>query len=557
MDDSNAVPPSADWDLVIVGAGFAGLQMLYRALQKRRRVLLVEAGSGVGGTWYWNRYPGARVDLESLEYSLSFSEELQQDWEWSERYASQPELERYARHVADRFKLWPHMRFDTRVASAHFDEAAGLWTLRTQQGDSLHTRFCVMATGLLSAPNRPQIPGAERFRGAQVQTSLWPKEGVELAGRRVAVIGTGSSAVQAIPEIAKQAARLTVFQRTPVFAIPARNAPMDATYQRRIKARYAEVRERELQSLAGFVSLSFLDNPPSPHGAMEVDDAERRTRYDRAWAAGGLSFYNVFPDLLLNAESNESVAQYMREKILARVDGDQRLAEKLTPSTYPVLTKRLCADSGYYETYLRDNVELVDLRETPIERITEGGIECGGREIPCDVIVWATGFDAMTGALDRIDIRGRAGRRLRDHWAEGLRSFAGLMCEGFPNLVFMNGPGSPSAFFAPIQLAESQADWIERCLDTLAECGLDCAEVDRAREDAWMAHHDEVANMTLLPRSHSWYMGDNIPGKPRRLLIYIGGFPAYRQACEDAAANGFAGLRLGRAPLRGAAAVPA
>jgi cyclohexanone monooxygenase len=451
--------------------------------------------------------------------------------------------------VADRFELWPHMRFDTRVAAAHFDAKAHRWSLQTEAGDTLQARFCVMATGLLSAPNLPQVEGAGHFGGVQVQTSLWPKDGVELAGKRVAVIGTGSSAVQAIPEIAKQAGHLTVFQRTPVFAIPSRNAPADPDEQRRIKARYAELREKEMQSLAGFASLAFLDDPPPPASALDVDETERRARYDRAWAAGGLSFYNVFPDLLLNAESNETVAQYMREKIRERVGGDPRLTAKLTPTTYPVLTKRLCADSGYYETYLRDNVELVDLRETPIERITETGIQCGGRHHELDIIVWATGFDAMPGALDRIDIRGRGGRTLRAHWAEGLRSFAGLMCEGFPNLIFMNGPGSPSAFFAPIQLAEYQAGWISRCLDELAARELDCMEVDRAAEDAWVAHHDEVASMTLLPQSHSWYMGDNIPGKPRRLLIYIGGFLAYRDACEAAAADGFSGLRLSGAPV--------
>lgn len=534
---------SRELDVAIVGAGFGGLQVLHRMLKRGGHVRLFEAGSGPGGTWYWNRYPGARVDLESLEYSMSFPEELQQEWEWSERYAGQPELLRYAEHIADRFGLRPHMQFDTRIASATFDERARKWTLVTQQGERIRARHCVMATGLLSAPNRPQIEGADSFLGVQVQTGLWPKEGVELEGKRVCVIGTGSSAVQAIPEIAKVAKHLTVFQRTPVFAIPARNAPMDPAYQKQIKARYSELREKEKEALAGFISLSFIDKPHPDKSALEVSDAERIAEYDRRWAAGGLSFYTAFTDTLMDERSNETMAEYMRARIRERVKNPD-LAEKLVPKGYPVLTKRLCADTNYYETYERPNVTLVDLMEAPLERLTPQGVQAGGVVHDCDVIVWATGFDAMTGALARIDIRGRGGRSLKEHWSEGLRTFAGLMSAGFPNMVFINGPGSPSAFWAPIQLAEYQAAWFDRCLDHLDAHGLDCIEVDAAIEDEWVALSDQAAHMTLFPKSKNWYMGDNIPGKPRRMLIWIGGIAAYRDACEEAAANGYQKFRL-------------
>jgi cyclohexanone monooxygenase len=539
--------PCRELEMAIVGAGFAGLQMLHRALESGRKAVLFEAGGGVGGTWYWNRYPGARVDLESLEYSLSFSKELEQDWEWSERYAGQPELERYLDHVTDRFGLRPHIQFNARIVSARFDEEHHHWDLHTQSGEHVRAKYCVMATGLLSAPNRPDIPGRDDFNGMQVQTGLWPKEGPVLEGKRVCVIGTGSSAVQCIPEIAKVASHLIVFQRTPVFAIPAHNRPTDPAEQRRIKADYETLRAREAESLAGFVSLSFMPDPHPKCAAMKVSAEERKAEYDRRWAAGGLCFYNAYTDLLMSKEANDSLADYIRDKIRQRVK-DPVTAEKLVPKDYAILTKRLCADSGYYETYNRDNVTLVDLRETPIQRIEADGVRTvDSRLHACDVLVWATGFDAMTGALDRIDIRGRDGRSIRDHWAGGLRTFAGLMCAGFPNMIFMNGPGSPSAFFAPIQLAQYQADWIERALDALAARDLDCIEPTEEAEAEWVAHADAVAAHTLLPSTKSWYMGDNIPGKPRRILIYLGGFPAYRDACENGAANGYQKFRLGRA----------
>ena len=535
MTQNTAQP--AEFELVIVGAGFAGLQMLYRARKRGLKVRLFEAGSGVGGTWYWNRYPGARVDLESLEYSYSFSEELQQEWEWTERYAAQPELQRYADHVTDRFDLRRDIRFDSRVLEAVFDEHTHRWTLRTSAGELVRAQFCVMATGLLSAPNKPKIDGIDSFRGPQLMTSMWPKQDIDLGGKRVGIIGTGSSGIQCIPELAKRAAHLTVFQRTPAFCIPARNGPLDPEYQRAIKARYPEVRQQEMQTFAGFVSLAFLDAPPSTQSALEVHEAERLAEYEKRWAAGGLCFYTAYPDLLMDARANESLAEFVRNKIRQRVKNPE-VAEKLVPKSYPILTKRLCADTQYYETYDRDNVTLVDVSESPIERITPAGVQVNGQVHPLDVLVFATGFDAMSGALDRIDIRGRGGKTLKAHWKDGLSTFLGMMSSGFPNMIYMNGPGSPSAFFNPILLGEYQADWIIRCIETLRTRGQDCLDATTEAEAAWVAHSDEVAAYTLFAKGHNWYMGDNIPGKPRRMLVYLGGYASYREWCETALANG-------------------
>jgi cation diffusion facilitator CzcD-associated flavoprotein CzcO len=532
-----------DFEMVIVGAGFAGLHMLHRALKKGLSVRLYEAGSGVGGTWYWNRYPGARVDIESFEYSYSFSEELEQEWKWTERYSAQPELLRYAECVTDKFGLRPHIQFDTRVTSAVYDEASASWDVGTSRGGHVRARFCVMATGLLSAPNKPKIEGLETFTGPQYQTSLWPKEKVDFTGERVAVIGTGSSGVQSIPEIAKQAKHLTVFQRTAAYAIPARNAPVDRELERRIKANYPALREREKQSFGGFINLTFFDRPEPMKAAMEVTEEERRAGFESRWKAGGLALYTAFTDLLVNKEANERLAEWVHDKIRSRVK-NQEVAEKLIPKGYPILTKRLCADTNYYETYDRENVTLVDLTEEPIERITPRGIVAGGKLHECDAIVFATGFDAMSGALDRIDIRGRAGRTLKEHWKDGLTTFLGMMCSGFPNMFYMNGPGSPSAFFHPIMLGEYQADWILRAIDHLRATGTASIEPDPKAEEAYVADNDAIAAHTLFPAAKSWYMGDNIPGKPRRMLVYCGGFPSYQQRCEEAAANGFQQFRV-------------
>jgi len=542
-----------DFDIVIVGAGFAGIYMVHRALQKGHSVRLYEAGSGVGGTWYWNRYPGARVDIESFEYSYAFSEEIAQEWKWSERYSPQPELLRYAEFVTDKLGLRPHMQFDSRVTSAVYDEGSAIWDVGLASGEHVRARFCIMATGLLSAPNKPKIEGLSSFTGPQYQTSLWPKEKVDFTGKRVAVIGTGSSAVQAIPEIAKEAKHLTVFQRTAPYAIPARNHPVDPAFELRIKADYPALREREKDAFGGFINLTFFDRPWEMKTTAEATKEERDASFETHWQAGGLSIYKAFSDLLFDKAANEELAEWVHAKIRSRVK-DPKVAEKLIPKGYPILTKRLCADTNYYETYDRPNVTLVDLTEEPIERITPEGIVAGGKLHECDAIVFATGFDAMSGALDRIDIRGRGGRTLKEHWRNGLTTFLGMMCSGFPNMIYMNGPGSPSAFFHPILLGEYQGEWILRAIDHLNATGGASLDPDPEAEASYVAENDELAAQTLFPAAKSWYMGDNIPGKPRRMLVYVGSFRTYQQRCEDAAANGYRQFRIER--RRGALSDP-
>ncbi|MBL6752578.1 MAG: NAD(P)/FAD-dependent oxidoreductase [Nevskia sp.] len=533
-----AASPACDFDLVIVGAGFGGLYMLHRARQRGLKVRLFEAAGGVGGTWWWNRYPGARVDIESFEYSFAFDDALQQEWQWSERYAAQPELLRYLNHVADRFGLRPDMQFDTRVNAARFDEAAGVWDLEVGDGQRVRTRYCAMATGLLSAPHKPPIPGLDTFKGEQYQTSYWPHHEVDFTGKRVAVIGTGSSAIQSIPVIARQAKHLTVFQRTPNFSIPLRNCPMDREIEKRIKADYKKWREMEFNSFGGFISVNYEPYGFNPKAALEVSAQERRAEYERRWASGGLCFYLAFTDLLFNREANETLAEFVREKIRERVK-DPAVAELLVPQGYPILTKRLCADTGYYETFNRDNVTLVSIKDTPIEKITPTGIVVAGREYPVDAIVFATGFDAVTGALNKIDIRGRGGAALKDQWRNGPRTSVGIMSAGFPNLFFVNGPGSPAAFFQPVLLAEYQGDWILDCIGYLDRNGKRTIEATESAAEEFVKHSAEIAGSTLFGLSNNWYMGANIPGKTRVMLMYLGGFPAYRDQCVAAAANGY------------------
>ncbi|MEA1015247.1 NAD(P)/FAD-dependent oxidoreductase [Sphingosinicella sp. LY1275] len=537
MTSTLASANTTELDVAIVGAGFAGLHMLYRALNSERNVKLFEAGSGVGGTWYWNRYPGARVDIESLEYSYSFSEELQQEWKWSERYSAQPELLRYANHVADRFNLRPHIQFNSPIASTIYDEQAQRWTLTTTAGEKIRAKFCILATGLLYIPKAVPIDGLENYEGMQLFTSQWPED-VDLSGRRVVVIGTGSTGVQCIQEIGKVASHLTVLQRTPSFCIPVRNRPTDPDFDRAIKSQYKEIREKQLQTLAGFLPLTFMDSPNPTKNAMDVSDEERQSVYDERWAAGGLSFYTAFKDLLVDPAANETLAEYVRNKIRERVK-DPETAEKLVPKGFPILARRLATETDYYETFNQDNVTLIDVNEEPIQRATPDGIVVGEKFIPCDVIVFATGFDALTGAIENIDIRGRGGETIKEHWAGGVETYAGLMCHGFPNLLFMNGPGSPSGFWAPIQIAEYQADWIERCFDFLEQNGLESIEPTVDEEKRWSRIVAELADQTLFTKVKSWYQGDNIPGKPHRMMIYLGGYTGYREECEQAVEEGY------------------
>jgi cyclohexanone monooxygenase len=536
---------SGNIDVVIVGAGFAGMYMLHKMRGLGMTARVIEAGSDVGGTWYWNRYPGARCDTESMQYSFGFSNELQQAWSWSQHYAPQPEILRYAQHVADRFDLRRDIAFNTRVTAAHFDDAARRWTVRTDRGDTLSARYCVMATGCLSNAREPDFPGKASFKGKTYHTGQWPHEEVSFAGKHVAVIGTGSSGIQAIPVIAAQAAHLTVFQRTPNYSIPCRNRPMTAEYEQSWKTVYSERRAQQKESRVGIV-YKVADV-----SALAVSAEERQKEYETRWAAGGTSFIAAYNDLIIDKAANDTAAEFVREQIRKTVK-NPAVAEKLAPKDYPIATKRLCADTDYFETYNRDNVTLVDVREAPIETLTPNGLRAGGVEYEVDAIVFATGFDAVTGTLNAIDIRGRGGKALKEKWEAGPRTYLGIMSAGFPNLFLITGPGSPSVLSNMIVSIEQHVEWISDCLAHLRDGQLGSIEADQDAEDAWVEHVNAVAHKTLYPQANSWYMGANIPGKPRVFLPYIGGVGAYRRKCAEIVAAGYKGFTT--APLAANAA---
>ena len=524
-------------DAVIVGAGFAGLYMTHRLHGAGFTVRGVEAGSGVGGTWYWNRYPGARCDVESMEYSYQFSEDLQQEWEWTERYSGQPEILRYANHVADRFDLRRHFAFDTRVTQAVFDEAADRWIVRTDTGRTVVARFCVMATGCLSSANTPDFPGIDTFEGPLYHTGRWPHEGVDFTGQRVGIIGTGSSAIQSIPVIAGEAQHLTVFQRTPNYSIPARNGPLSPEVQRSVKAEYADFRARNSMMPAALGASFFARDA----AAAEDDEETRRREYEERWDIGGFAFLSGYNDLLIDRESNDTAAAFVREKI-AEVVQDREIAALLSPDNV-IGCKRPCLDTGYYETFNRDNVSLVDISNAPIEEITPTGVVAGRRHYDLDCIVFATGFDAMTGSLHRIDIRGRGGLALKEKWSAGPRTYLGLGSAGFPNLFTISGPGSPSVLTNMMVSIEQHVKWIADCIEHLHDHGLATIEATQAAEDDWVGHVNDVAGMTLYPTCNSWYLGANVPGKSRVFMPYIG-FPPYAEKCDEVAANGYEGFAL-------------
>jgi cyclohexanone monooxygenase len=523
------------YDAVIIGAGFAGLYMLYRLRQQGMDARVFEAGSDVGGTWYWNRYPGARCDVESMEYSYQFDQELEQEWEWTERYAAQPEILAYINHVADRFQLREDIQFDTRVESAVFDEGSGTWTVTSDDGERYRANFVIAATGCLSVPNEPDIPGRERFRGETYHTGRWPHEPVDFSGKRVGVIGTGSSAIQSVPIIAEQASALYVFQRTPAYSVPAQNEPLDPELQRRIKARYADLRERSRKEMVGFGAR----HPRNDGFVMEMKPEQREEQFERHWRLGGLLFLRCFGDIPFDPEANEAAGEFVRNKI-REIVRDPETAEKLCPHNN-IMGKRLCADTGYFAAFNRDNVHLVDVSADPIDAITETGIRTAGAEFELDCIVFATGFDAMTGALNRIDIRGRGGQPLRDKWAEGPRAYLGLEVAGFPNLFTITGPGSPSVLTNMLPSIEQHVDFITACIAYMRERGLQTVEAEQSAEDEWVDHVNEVADMTLLPATDSWYVGANIPGKPRVFMALLG-YPEYCDRCDQIAANDYEGF---------------
>jgi cyclohexanone monooxygenase len=528
------------YDAVVVGAGIAGMYMLHRLRELGLSTRVYEAGDGVGGTWYWNRYPGARCDVESLEYSYSFSPELEQEWEWTERYPRQPEILNYLNHVADRFDLRRDIQFNTRVESAHYDEANKCWTVRTDHDEVISARYCIMATGCLSTPNRPNFKGLDDYQGPWYHTGMWPKEGVDFTGMRVGVIGTGSTAIQAIPQIAKQAAHLYVFQRTPNFSMPAQNGPLPPEVQAAMKAQYREHRQKARDSAFG---VPFEITEISTKSALEVSDEERRRELEGRWQYGGATIIASFADVLTNKEANDIVAEFVRDKIREIVK-DPAVAELLMPHDHPLGTKRPCVDTEYFETYNRDNVTLVDVRSAPIETLTPKGLRTGGVEYELDAIVFATGFDAMTGTLFKIDIRGKGGESLKQKWADGPRTYLGLAVEGFPNLFTITGPGSPSVLSNMIVSIEQHVDWITDCIKYLREHDLASIEASRTAEDEWVEHVNLVGNATLYPLANSWYVGANIPGKPRVFTPYIGGVGNYRKKCDDVAAKGYEGFVL-------------
>jgi cyclohexanone monooxygenase len=529
--------PRGRYDAVIVGAGISGLYLLHRLRELGLSVLVVDQASGVGGTWFWNRYPGARCDIESMTYSYSWSHELEQEWTWSERYAAQPEILAYLEHVADRFDLRRDIRLGTRVAEAALEEPAESWSIVTGDGERLSATFLIMATGCLSVPRIPDLPGLERFAGELHHTGLWPHEGVDVAGKRVGVIGTGSSAVQAIPIIAQQAAHLTVFQRTANFSVPAWNGPLAADAVSRRKERYGALRSLARTTSAG--------NPwnTSPQSIWEATPEEREREFEERYAVGGFCLHAAYRDIFQDPAANELLCEFLREKIRRRVH-DPEVAELLCPYDHPVGTKRMCVDTGYFETYNRDNVRLVSIRDRPIDEISERGLRVGEEEFALDTIVLGTGFDAITGALLAIDLRGRDGQSLREKWAAGPRSALGLTIAGFPNLFTVTGPGSPSVLSNMMVSIEQHVDWIVDCIAHLRAHGIATIEPTPEHEDAWVEHVREVGDASLYPRAASWYMGANIPGKPRVLLPYVGGVGTYRELCDAVAERGYEGFLL-------------
>ncbi len=536
-----------EFDVVVVGAGAAGLYMLHRLRGLGMRATVIEAGDGVGGTWYWNRYPGARCDVTSVEYSFSFSKELEQEWNWSELMAPQPEIERYMNHVADRFDLRRDIRFNTRVTDATWNDTTGRWTVKTDRVEQLIAPYCVMATGCLSAPLKPDIEGIDSFKGVSIQTSLWPRDGVELEGKRVALIGTGSSGVQSTPEIAKIAKHLTVFQRTPTYTWPSMNRPLTAANLAKVKENYETMRETQRNSRVG-IAGSFngaLLEPPTAR-LLDLSEEERRA----AMEEHGFAVTRMFADIATDMKANV-IARELYAEMLRRVVTDPGTAAALTPSDYPMGCKRSVVDQDYFVTFNRDNVKLVDLRKEPFVEVTEKGIRTTSGEREFDVIVYATGFDAMTGALLRMNITGRNGQPLAEKWSAGPRNYLGLMAEGFPNLFTITGPGSPSVLSNMLVSIEQHVNWITGCLEHMGASQNAVIEPTIEAEDRWVDHVNSVANGTMYTAEscNSWYLGANVPGKTRQFMPYIGGVGLYREKCDAVAANGYEGFVLGNAKV--------
>ena len=536
------VSTAQNFDAVVVGAGFSGMYML-KALRDKLglKVRVYEAGETVGGTWYWNRYPGARCDSESYVYCFTWDKQLLQEWQWSERYPEQPEILRYLEHVAQRHDLKRDMQFSTRVTSAEFDETTNLWTVRTDTGADVTARYLITAVGCLSDTNLPPFEGLEKFRGKWCHTSRFPRGGIDFTAKRVAVVGTGATAVQAIPEIAQQAKQLTVFQRTANYCAPARNGKVDPERVKARKADYDGVVRRIRSSFSGFEYTAI------PKSALDATTEEREREFDRMWDAGGFAFWLAnYQDMRSNQEANDLCADYVKGKI-RKIVKDPLVAEKLIPKGYPCGTKRPPLDSNYYETFNKENVLLVDANtDGGIEEITETGIRAGGREYQFDIIVFATGFDAMTGSLKALNLSGRGGCRLEDVWADGPHTYLGISIAGFPNLFTITGPQSPSVLSNMPVSIEQHVEWVADCIDNMRKTGKTTIEATPEAQAQWVAHVNEIVGMTLMPRANSWYMGANIAGKPRTFLPYLGpeGVGGYRKKCDDVAAKGYEGFEM-------------
>ncbi|WP_353094370.1 NAD(P)/FAD-dependent oxidoreductase [Methylibium sp.] len=535
---SNVQQAPKQVDAVVVGAGFAGMYALYKLREQGLRVQVYEAGTGVGGTWYWNRYPGARVDSQAYIYQYWVSKELLAEWDWSERFPAQDETERYLNHVADRFDLRKDIQFKTRVTAASYDEASQRWTITTDDGQSVSAQYFIMGTGGLSVPMLPALPGIENFKGRIVHTAQWPREGVDLKGKRVGIIGTGATGIQVIQTIASEVGHLTVFQRTPNYTIPMRNPKYDDAARAELRGQYPMLKERVQHTFAGF-DYDFEDR-----NFFDVAPEERQRTLQRLWDDGSLNFWiggfrEVFFDEKVNAEFSDFVRQRIRERIK-----DPKVADKLVPQDYGFGTRRVPLETKYYEAFNRDNVLLVDTKATPMEEVTEKGIRTAAGLHELDILICATGFDAGTGALTKVDIRGRDGVLLRDAWAQdGVRTTMGLQVHGYPNLFMTMAPFSPAAAFCNVPTClQQQVDWIADCIGFVRDQGRHSIEPSAEAEAKWVAHHDELANLTLVPKTNSWYMGSNVKGKPRRLLAYAGGVGTYRAKCDEVKASGYEGF---------------
>jgi len=524
-------------DVIIVGAGFSGLYMLYKMRKMNLKALIIERASDAGGTWFWNRYPGARCDIESIEYSYSFSDELQQEWNWSNRYSDQSEILEYINYVVKKFNLKENIVFNTSVKSAKFDEKLKNWIVETDS-KSYSSKFCVMATGTLSSIKQPNFDGLENFKGDWYVTGEWPHEKLDFTSKKVAIIGTGSSAVQSIPVIAQEAKNLTVFQRSPNYTIPANNRPLTEKELSNAKSSYDQIREKAKYTRAGIGYNQFEERK-----LLDLSSEEINKELNNRWKIGGQEIFTAgFTDVGVNVEANKIVADFVKSKIKEIVK-DPNVAELLSPED-AIGCKRLCADTNYFETYNRENVELIDLNSNPINSITENGILTKNKEFKFDTIIFATGFDAMTGALQAIDITGKNGKKLKQVWKDGPKSFLGLLINGFPNLFTVTGPGSPSVLTNMMVAIEQHVEWISDCINFLSKSNLNEVEADELFQIEWMDHIEEVAKNTLRYTCNSWYVGANVPGKKRVFMPYAGGFGKYREKCDEIAENNYSILRI-------------